>query len=224
MLGPILRSFPEFNRFYNEERQKRVGLIRWFRDFEVPEGLSAYASHFECVVYYGKSPTSFEDAHIIAHEIMHLIRYQENDLLEIRYRPDVFDLAFILQNMLEDPIVELFLQKNYKFDLRTSYLSAIKNVKKETEDYLSRLSNGIDLANYILRWKLIDGTDAQNEWSRYLRLYEKLRPHSYEIANQIVCVVWIHGGAHGADTIEKQKKVVAAMINLYPQLRNMISI
>jgi hypothetical protein len=142
-LGPILRSFPEFSRFYNEERQKNIGLVRWFRDFEMPEGLLAYASDPECAVHYRRSPMSFEDAHIMAHEIMHLIRYQENDLLEIRCRPDVFDLAFKLTNMLEDPIVELFLKKNYNFDLRISYLSAIdyckKIIDKETEDNLSRL-------------------------------------------------------------------------------------
>jgi len=227
VLGPILRSFPEFNRFYNEERQKRVGFIRWFRDFEMPDGLLAYASYPECAVYYGKSPMSFEDAHIVAHEIMHLIRYQENDLLEIRYRPDIFDLAFKLTNMLEDPIVELFLQKNYNFDLRISYLSAIdycrKSIDKEIEDDLSRLINGIDLANYMLRWKLIDNLEAQNKWSSYLEFYKELRPHSYEIADQIVHIVWIYGGAHGAEIIEKQEKIVARMIDLY-QLQNVIFI
>ncbi|RQW78555.1 MAG: hypothetical protein EHM14_11655 [Methanothrix sp.] len=227
-LGPILRSFPEFNRFYNEERQKRIGFIRWFRDFEMPDGFSAYANNLECAVHYGKSPMSLEDAHIVAHEIMHLIRHQENDLLEIRYRPEFFDLVFRLTNMLEDPIVELFLQKNYDFDLKISYLSAInycrKCVKKETNDELSRLINGVDLANYMLRWRLIDDVAAQNEWSSYLGWYKNLRPHSYEIADQIVRLVWIHGGAYGAETIENQKKVVAAMINLYPQIRSIISI
>ncbi|VVB72517.1 Uncharacterised protein [uncultured archaeon] len=231
VLGPLLRESVEFERFYKEEREKKIGLIWWFRDFDMLEGIEAYVIVFESAIYYRKSPTSPEDAHTMAHEIMHLVRYQESKFLEIKYTQLQHEyLAAKLASMLEDPIIDSFLQKNYNFDLRIPYRYAIdycrKNIKTEATDDLSRLINGIDLANYMISWKLIDidDMDAQNEWSNYLRWYEKLRPYSYEIANQIVRILWVHGGAHGAETIDKQKRVVTAMINLYPQLRNMISI
>jgi hypothetical protein len=227
VLGPILRESKEFDLFYKKERRK-LGLIWWFRDFNELGDVIAYANVLDHKIYYRKSPTSSEDAHIIAHEITHLVRYQENGDLEIKYPPIVFGLVFKLLSMLEDPIVDLILQKDYGFDLRISYLSAIdycrKNVKEETTDDLNLLINGIDLANYMLRWSLIEDKNARDDWRKYLEWYKELRPISYKIAEEIVHIVWIHGGAHGAETIEKQKKVVAAIINLYPQLRNMISI
>ena len=84
VLGPILREVPEFVRFYNEEREKRIGFIRWFRDFEISDGYSAYASYLKCAIYYGKSPISFKDAHVMAHlAASSWSRYQDKVLIQI---------------------------------------------------------------------------------------------------------------------------------------------
>jgi len=222
VLGPILREVPEFVRFYNEEREKRIGFIRWFRDFEISDGYSAYASYLKCAIYYGKSPISFKDAHVMAHEIMHLIRYQENDLLDLSYQKEARDLVQKLLEMLEDPIIDLFLYKNYNFDIRSTYLSDIdfcrKNIGKEAEDGLSKLINGVDLAKTILRWDLIDQS-LRGSWYSYLDWYKVLRPVSFQIGKEIADIVRVHG----PQTIERQEKIIEIIINRY-NLKDIISI
>jgi hypothetical protein len=119
VLGPILRKSEEFRQFHREERQKKVGWIQWIRDFDIPDGIEAYATTFEFSIHCRKSSMSPEDAYTMAHEIMHLIRYQENGLLEIGYaQPEYEFLAVYLASMLEDPIVDSILQEKYNFDLR----------------------------------------------------------------------------------------------------------
>ncbi len=137
VLGPILRTSPEFANFYEKKRKINLGLIWWFRDFDLLDGIIACAEVFEDAIYYGKSPTSLEDAQTMAHEIMHLVRYQKSGFLEIRHIPLAFELAPKLSSMLEDPIVDSILQKEYNFDLKIPYKYAIdycrKNVKKEIQ-------------------------------------------------------------------------------------------
>jgi hypothetical protein len=228
ILGHILEKSTEFKIFYDKERPK-AGSITWIEESVMPaEDIIAYADVLKGEIHYKNHSSPTDNAHTFAHEIMHLVRGKENGILMIKSLPSFFVFAAKLSSMLEDPLVDSFLQKSYNFDLRVPYRHAIdycrKNVKTETTDDLSRLLNGIDLANYMLRWSLINDKNASDDWAEYLIWYEKQRPYSYKIANQIVRVVWIHGGAHGADTIEKQEKVVAAMINLYPQLQGIISI
>jgi hypothetical protein len=223
LLRSLLKESIEFKRFYDEERPK-AGSITWVEESVMPaEDIIAYADILKNEIHYKNYSLSTNDAHTFAHEIMHLVRYKENGILIIKSLPSFFVFAAKLSSMLEDPIVDSFLQESYNFDLRVPYKCAIdycrKNVSTEVTDDLSRLLNGIDLANYMLRWSLVDDKNAHDDWADYLKWYKKLRPYSYKIADEIVHIVWIHG----AETIERQEKVVARMVDLY-QLQNVISI
>ena len=216
ILGHILEKSTEFKRFYDKERPK-AGSITWIEESVMPaEDIIAYADVFKSEIHYKNDLSSTDNAYTFAHEIMHLVRGKENGILMINFSPSFFVFAAKLSSMLEDPLVDSFLQKSYNFDLRVPYRHAIdyckKNVKTETADDLSRLLNGIDLANNMLRWSLIDDENAGADWAEYLRWYKNLRPCSYKIADEIIHIEWVYGGVHGAETIEKQKKVVARMI------------
>lgn len=224
VVAPLLKTFVEFNRFYHEEREKKLGFIRWLMKFDFPDGIEAYSDPFIYAIYYKKSPVSANDAHTIAHEIMHLIRYQEADFLEIiPANPTTDTLVPVLNSMLEDPIVDKILQEKYDFDLCIPYREAIKydikNLDKDFTDLNSILILGINITKFMLLWDLITDQSALDEWNQHLQWLETKYPSSYKIAMEIKPVV----DSIGLGTINQQREIVLKLINMY-NLGNMISI
>jgi len=224
VVTPLLRAFTEFDRFYHEEREKKLGFIRWLMKLDFPDGIEAYSDPFIYAIYYKKSPISANDAHTIAHEIMHLIRYQETDILEIiPANPSVEPLIPILNSMLEDPIVDKTLQEQYNFDLCIPYREGIKydikNLKEESTDLDSILIKGINITKFMLLWDLITDQPALDEWHQHLEWLETKYPHCYKIAMEIKPVV----DSIGLGTIDQQREIVLKLIDMY-NLGNMISI
>jgi hypothetical protein len=173
VLVDILASSPEFERFYKEECKKVVGFIFWIEDPAIPEGIEAYTDIFNNEIHYRKRPVSIRDSHVMAHEMMHLVRYQENAMLLMNYAHPLYELLTMrLGSMLEDPVIESLLQEKYNFDLRIQYRNAIKwckkSMKNEPIDDLGRLIWGFDLADHVLCWDLVKDKGTCSEWSDYL--------------------------------------------------------
>ncbi|MDF0594052.1 hypothetical protein P0O24_10720 [Methanotrichaceae archaeon M04Ac] len=224
VVADLLEASEEFENFYNKERKEKLDIIRWFLDLDLPEGIEASADVFKNFIYYKTPPESANDAHTIAHEIMHLIRYKENGILEINPASKTIEmLAGSLNSMLEDSIVDKILQDKYNFNLADAYRKTIEyvetNFKEESSNFVGRLRHGINITNKMLLWDLITDQTALDEWHRHLKWIETNYPHGYKIATEIKLVVDIIG----LGTIDQQGEIVLKLIDMY-NLGEMISI
>jgi hypothetical protein len=216
LLATLLSISPEFRQFYREERLKKVGLIRWFRDFNLEKSMVAQADIFECAICFGRSPTSLGDAHVMAHEIMHIIRAEEKSILQIKFtKLSYYPLAISLASMIEDPTVDAILYKQYNFDLTIQYNIVIDNIqthaKKEPNDKLSQIRSGFFFANDTLRWNLINDQDALDKHVSYLVWFESQYPNIYKIGVDTANVV----REIGLDTVEQHKAIVTKLVDKY---------
>lgn len=216
VLCDIIVSFPEFKRFIGEERPK-IGFIFWIEDPDLPDGLAAGAQVMTDEIHFREHPISLKDSLVMAHEIMHLIRFHEGEALLINYTHFLYaPLVAHLGNMLEDPVIDSFLQERYNFDLLSHYGGMVelnrKNLKMESEGDLGRLLHGFDLANLMLCWDFIKDQDARNEWSDYLENeFQEQYPHSYKIGLETAAIA----RNIGLDSIEQRKEIFYELIDKY---------
>lgn len=222
LLSPLLNESAKFRQFYEEERKKKISRIHWARVSEMPEGIVAYADIFECAICYEKASMTSEDAYTMAHEIMHLIRYQENDVLIISPTQNKYiHLSRCLGSMLEDPNVDSFLQKYYDFNLQIEYEIKInygENHIRDESDDLSKFVIGFQLADYILCSDLIEDQDFKDKWSSHLENWCKIRyPYGYKIALDTANIA----RDKVLGTIKEREEIALAIIdkyNLYDKL------
>jgi hypothetical protein len=214
----LLKTSPIFRRFYEEARMKKVGIIWWIWELNpwAPSNVGASANIYNYSIYYRMPPRTAMDAHMMAHEITHLIRYQNYDMLEVNCIQEEYSaLSIYLRTLLEDFLVDSFLQNEYNFDLRYRYKFVIefgkKNVKKEREDYFIKLLGGLDISNYMVLWDLITDQGTRNEWFEYLEWYETQRPDGYKIGIDIANIV----RENGLDAIDKQRKIITKLMDKY---------
>jgi len=87
----LIKSSPEFKRFYNEERSAKLGEIKWLLDCHLGEEFEMKSRtdvvnglnyHF---IYIKNCPIQWELACVTAHEIMHLLLAECGESLEIFY-------------------------------------------------------------------------------------------------------------------------------------------
>ena len=219
VVGVLLRSYSEFEHFYNEERLKKVGVLWWFKDPTLGESIEALSNIQSSAIYFKKFPTSREDAHVIAHEISHIIRAEENNLLQIKYsHPNYERLALALGSMLEDPIIDLSLKKTYNFDVSIQYKRAIEFVKSKDEQFgiepterIEQVRIAFILANEMLRWDSISDPDSLKIWLEYNNWYLSKYPNIYKLSSDIFAFV----RSIGLDTIEKHKSIVTELVKQY---------
>lgn len=224
VVDTILRASPQFSIFYKKERLERLGLLWWYLDATLPVSMVAYAKVHDYEIHFRRFPESVADAHVIAHEIMHIIRAEENNILEIKYSsPEYEPMAVSLVSLLEDPIVDSYLKKNYHFELHIKYLDVIEHVLKraikEPKDELSRVKIGFGLANDMLKWDLVTDKTALDQWENHLEWITAEYPNIYKICRDVYCSV----KSVGLDSIEKHRTIVNNLINQYG-LKNIIII
>jgi hypothetical protein len=224
VLGPILRAFTEFDIFYQNERLNKLGVIFWYYDPGLSKGKEAEADTFECAVHFKKYPESIIDAHVMAHEIMHLVRYEETNLIQVRLNDlRYYNLAIALQSMLEDPIVDAILQKKYSFNLCHLYLKAINFTQKHSENEpnnsIIRIQEGLVLANSILRWDLIKDKESTRKWVDFMAWFTLKYPNVYRIGSNMASIA----KDTGLDTIYEQRKTASKLISEY-SLNNILFI
>lgn len=125
----------------------------------------AFADSIKYEILFRDIPKSKADAYVIAHEILHLIRNVEKAPISIKYYDGNKKLGEIISGLLEDPIIDLVLKKEYKFNLRSRCLKEVKEARKSTRDESSNdlecVVEGLAFANWILRWDLIDDKKQQ---------------------------------------------------------------
>lgn len=216
VLGQVLRAFTEFDIFYQTERLNKLGVIFWYYNPGLSKGKEAEADTSECAVHFKKYPESIIDAHVMAHEIMHLVRFEETNILQVRFNDlRYYNLAIALQSMLEDPIVDAILQKQYAFNLCHLYFKAINFTQKHSENEpnnsIMRIQEGFVLANSILRWDLIKDKESTEKWADFLAWFAFKYPNVYRIGFNMASIA----KDTGIDTIEEQKRTASKLIDEY---------
>jgi hypothetical protein len=232
VVDDLKQSSKEFKNFYEKERY-RAGDIEWVFNPNLGEQfVAAQAAHFHHInercheICLSKSSICPDDAHLIAHEIVHAILAEENHGL-ITYRSDDMykQLDAYLCTMIEDPVVESFLQEEYRFNLSSDYLQKLPIAKRawdhrvEPIDGLSRIMSASLLANEMMEWRLIKDPDALRIWSDFLSWYSDGRPNIFLIGVRFVAITQ----KFGLETI-KQRKTVFSEIEKEYQLGDILSL
>ncbi len=223
----ILRnSSKEFMEFYENERLRRVGRIHWCIDPDRNERIGAEASAESSLgdhkIFLTRFPVILDDSHLIAHEIMHEILSEENKSLKINgIRP----FKEYLGTMLEDPIIDLFLQEVYHFNFVDKCCERLESTKlawrncEEPKDRLSRIASAVLLAWEMLPWRSIKDRDAIRNWSDFLLWYSDGRPNIFLIGIQLIAIVQ----KIGLETLDQRKEVFSEIVKNY-QLEDFIKL
>jgi hypothetical protein len=213
ILEAILK-YKEFNRFYTENRSKILYEISWCKDIDLEDNHIAYSDLGVHEIHIKNFPKSKTDAFVIAHELLHFIRYER--MLPLMHSDNRYlGLAEALLSLLEDPIVDSILKTQYNFNLRPLYMKGIENGKREAgSDYaddINRVRDGFIHASWTLKWRLIEDRSALKSWRKYFRRLEDGRPNAYKIGLDTVAII----DEVGLDTIEQQKIIVNKLIEKY---------
>jgi hypothetical protein len=128
-------KFSEFERFYNVEwgPRKTSVSIEWHINPACSNfAASKIGADGAPQIELRRLPETFNDAFLVAHEIVHVIRDLDSQIIRfprvnniILYRytiDDIADLASRIGSMFDDPIVDPFLQNNYGFDPAHHYI------------------------------------------------------------------------------------------------------
>jgi hypothetical protein len=179
----LLQSSVEFRKFYDNARPK-AGKIKWCYYPNLHEQYAADAAHVTDIngehqkICLARFPVYVEDAHIVAHEIMHAICSEENNTLIIYEHPNPNPaLSPYIASMLDDPNIESLLYKIYKFDLLSDLLAWISSIKNAHEKWRQddnphwQLASAFNLANKMMCWKLIKDPKKLRIWDEFLIWY-----------------------------------------------------
>jgi hypothetical protein len=214
----------EFQTFEEQEGEK-VSPILWVRDISLEVGVNAraYSKGYICI---RRSPAHIEDAFIIAHEMMHLIRANEGNPLKIRvYDRGHITLATKLMSMFEDPIVDSILQDKYGFKIVDQYKLDLKSAKEqikgfpEPDDYILRVKSAVDFTGQALEWGLIKEDRDLVGWRDFRqRWLPRKRPITSKMSDEMIAIVQEVGGL---DTLKKQKTIFEKIVEEY-ELQNVL--
>jgi hypothetical protein len=229
----LLRSSDEFREFYNMERP-RAGQIKWCYAPNLQERLAANAAHVADIngkhkkICLTRFPVHIDDAHIVAHEIVHAIFSEEKNTLIVYERKNpILPLSPYLNSMLEDPIVESLLHGKYNFSLSKDYLHVISIIKGHHEnigqplDRFSLVAYAFNLGNQIMCWKLIEDQEMLKTWNDFLIWYGHPRrcPDVVLIGKDLAAIM----ENVGLTTIDKRRTVLLEVIKKY-KLENYLSL
>lgn len=215
--GPLKRLSNDFKLFCETERH-RAGQIEWYYyptlQVIIPSAEAAHVHdpyknlHSICLTRF---PIRKNDDHLIAHEIMHAVIAEEGNNLKIFEKNALYrQFKAYMSSMLEDPFVEFILYKKYKFDIVNSCLYWIESMRSdwtEPKDKLTQMSNACNLANQMMRWKLIEENGALNEedsigtWSNFLKDYCTTYSNVYSFANGFFEIM----DTCGLDTLDQRR-------------------
>ncbi len=220
----LLRSSKEFKEFYNNERY-RVERIEWFFNPNLmKQFVAADAAHFYHIkekyheIHLPRFPVYFDDAFLVAHEIAHAILAEENHSLPVFPRDERYkSLSTYFATMLEDPVVDSFLQERYHLDLTNDCVQKLPIIKlawdnmAEPVDRPSRIEIALLLANQMMKWRLIKNADALRKWSDFLFWFSDGRPNIFLIAVGFIAII----EKIGLETLDKRKAVFEEIVRNY---------
>jgi len=220
VIGELLQTASEFQRFYREERKKIVGRIYWAQDSTLPKGIDYRNTRIEAgeqiiqVILLRRVPASLEDAFKIAHELEHLVLDTEGFPSTGVFNPCYESLSSALNSMVADLIVDQRLQK-YGFDLRADYeaeaAESLRQLERVPRPPAGRLDRTHWIFNYVakvLYWELLD---TREEHCGFQAWFDGKFPDTASRAKKLLARV----KRVGYDTPEKQKRLFQEIIRRY---------
>jgi hypothetical protein len=223
-------KFAEFEKFYLSEwepRRKRGFSVSWC----INPSCNAFAafdpSNRKCCIQLKHHPKTSNDAFLVAHELMHAINDFDEQYLEIKingaiaqcYADGAIDhLAGLFGSLLDDPIVDRFLQNTYGFNPARYYIEVkipdtLEKLTSfgESKHDLYRLENGLFYAQSALQWDSITDQDALIKWIECKTKYGEIRPIATVLGEEL----YSSANRNGYDTLEKQKQCFNEIFNKY---------
>jgi len=219
LIGKLL-TFSEFDKFYRNEwmPRKTSVVVEWkinpsCSNFAA-SGIITNGNTFIELPHY---PETINDAFLVAHEIVHVIRDLENRILRFpsvnntileKYTVESMgDLASRIGSMFDDPIVDTFLQNQYGFDPARHYVkvvipNTIRSLQSSGDptDELIRFKQALFFSQCALQWDSIKGA-RKRAWYELKRMYLKRRPHVKRIGEDLYSMA----KENGYDALENQK-------------------
>jgi hypothetical protein len=224
-------GFSEFRRFYHVEWEPRkVGVsIKWIIN---PSCSNFAASKIDADgtphIELRHLPETFDDAFLVAHEIVHIIRdldkqtlkflSVDNIILQIYTIDSMADLATRILSMFDDPIVDKFLQDEYGFDPAHHYIKEVipdslrkLGISGDATNELIRLTNAMFYAQYTLQMDAVKNNRASREWRALKKRYHERRPMAAIMGEDL----YYMAKETGLDTLDKQKQLFYKIADKY---------
>lgn len=216
-LKQIVKRSGNFKRFHESERNKIKFPITWLKDEAIPRGISGRNS------YNGKKgfmrlrniPCKPEEDTLIAHELQHLLIYQEGFTATIPKEKKYENFSGVLTSMLHDPIVNEKL-KRFEFDLKKNYEDEDENSidqLKENPTPKSELSKYQWIFQYVgrvLEWKVVYGSLNLNE-NKFFSLFHKKYPEITQRGKELLEII----EEKGFNTPEKMRELLKFIITKF---------
>jgi len=230
-----LIRFNEFERFYCTEwepRKKRDGASI---DWKINSSCDGFAfqwfdeinGELKPFIRLRYIPITREDAFLVAHEIEHVIKYFDKQYLKFamdseiakNYNDgDIIDLAFRIGSMFDDPIIDSFLQKEYKFKPAIFY-TPVKipdtieklNSSGDPTDDLTKLKQALFYSQCALQWDAIKNAKSLRKWQDLKRRYQIRRPVVRRMGEEL----YLMSKENGYNKLEKQKLLFGKIADKY---------
>jgi hypothetical protein len=227
IIKPLLK-FNEFERFYCEQRypKKKDTPIIW-KINDTSDVFACFDFDDKPFIRLKQYPKTLNDAFLVSHELMHSIMYFMGQYVIIETNPLVFDkhtmdnikrLENELLSMVDDPLVDSYLQDNYGFKPAIFYTTilipeAISSLRRfgDARNEFERFRYGVVYAQRALQWDSIKNPNSRRKWEDLKTLYKKIRPTSLKIGDDLYSMA----KEIGYDTPEKQKKFLTTIFEQY---------
>jgi hypothetical protein len=183
MLLDLCKKHRAFNEFHSENKAE-IALIKINWIIYENSNEEGSASRITDTITLKKYPESIKDARIVAHEIEHLLIWNQGyPYVMADVHTNVFivrELATVLRAMIFEPLVESKLKKYFKrlcSDNQKDSMKELKKLIKNKENILVKIKNSQALLYYsclyIKRRQLVESTCNNDEANEYIRIYSE---------------------------------------------------
>jgi len=232
ILDDILK-YDEFKSFYHNEwgtRKERGTIIDW----EIDPTCSQYAiqgfstGNNNTYIRFRHLPSTLNDAFLAAHEMGHIIKYLDKQYIQfdkaktpiaqIYKEEELIDMGAKLGSMLDDPLIDSFLQDNYGFDPAYFYTRVvIPDVSKSLNSYGDSpyewhiFKEALFYSQFSLQCDAVKDVDALRECYQLKEQYRISRPKVARIGEELYSM----SKENGYDDLIKQRRLFKEIFNKY---------
>ncbi|MFZ3148151.1 MAG: hypothetical protein WA137_03835 [Methanothrix sp.] len=226
-------KYDEFKNFYHNEwvtRKKRGAIIVWEIDPACPQyaiqGFSAGSNNLYIRLRY--IPRTLNDAFLAAHEVGHVIKYFDKQYIEFdkaktpiaqTYKDEeLIEMGAKLGSMVDDPLIDSFLQDTYDFDPARFYIGVvIPDVNKSLNSYGDSpyewhiFKEALFYSQFSLQCDAVKDVDSLRECYKLKEQYKISRPKGARIGEELYSM----SKENGYDDLNKQRKLFSKIFNKY---------
>lgn len=223
-------KFDKFYDFYPIERESRKEIvpIDWAINPSKCLKFNLYAYKGtnpltgNSAIVLPRLPATHNEAYIVAHEIMHVIRKFDGLELPIRSRKKsgiMEDIISRIGSMFDDPLIDSILQDKYNLNPAFHYteidmprsIEILKSFPTERQDDTSKILLLLYHASQLLLWDGIKDINALEKCREYQEFYRSTHPIMAKMGEELYSIV----KENGYDTFDKQRRLFDIIANKY---------